>query len=496
MGFDKHIFISYAHVDNEPEGERQKRWVADFHEDLEKCLNRVWGRKPQIWRDDTLRGNDYFAKVIEQQLSKVALLLSIISPRYIQSEWCIRELKSFCKAAANNGGLLLGNNYDKSRIFKIIKTEIDKEEHPKEVKDLLGYQFYGMSSQGEKIEFNSLYGSEAEEAYHRELLQLAYDIRDLLKLLVSESTQTDYTTNMQQFISQDTDSAPIYLAETTSDLAEARERIRSELQQRGHVVLPKQPLLYASNCEQAIRENLAKCKLSVHLVGAIRSLVPEGETRPLVELQKALAQEKSHQDSYFNHLTWLPIGLEPKDSHQEKFIASLKSEPDFLQTGLEELKTLIQERLNPKTRAKIRFHHIDDGIKRIYLVCSDRDRKAVRALKRKLFKQGFEIMLPLFKGDEGEVREHHQDCLCTCDVVLIYCGDVQEAWFQNKLSDLRKIPGYGRELPLPMKAVLIGEPYTEEKEDWCLTHEAQIFDEFEELHTCLKQLPQGKSASW
>ncbi|MEM8806175.1 MAG: toll/interleukin-1 receptor domain-containing protein [Cyanobacteria bacterium P01_G01_bin.38] len=483
MGFDKHIFISYAHVDNAPEGERQKQWVSDFHRDLEKCLNRVWGQKPDIWRDDTLRGNDYFEKVIEQQLSKVALLLSIISPRYIESEWCLREMESFCREALKNGGLLLGKNRDKSRIFKVIKTELEQEKHPQAIRDLLGYKFYG-TLKGEKIEFNSLYGSEAEEAYHRELLKLAYDIRDLLKVLLSDTAES---------VPKD-DGIAVYLAETTSDLAEAREKIRTELQQRGHTVLPSQPLLYTENCENAIRENLEKCKLSVHLIGSVRSGVPEGETRSLVELQKILAQEKSSRDNFFNHLTWFPIGLEPKGTQQENFIASLRNEPDFLQTGLEELKTLIHQRLNPSSQRAIKVPSETDGIKRIYLICGEADRATVRPFRKKLFHQGFEVMLPLFKGDEGEVRQHHQDCLCTCDVVVIYCGNVKESWFQTKLSDLRKIPGYGRTQPLLAKAVLVGEPYTEDKEDWCLTHEAKIFQSFDDFQTHLNQILQRKQS--
>jgi hypothetical protein len=61
----------------------------------------------------------------------------------------------------------------------------------------------------------------------------------------------------------------IYLAETTSDLTKERELVRDELRQRGHTVMPNQklPLEEVKQTISSVQSDLARCALSVHLVG-------------------------------------------------------------------------------------------------------------------------------------------------------------------------------------------------------------------------------------
>ena len=115
MSFENDIFISYAHIDNEPLTKGQEGWISDFHRALEKRLAQLRGEKPKIWRDLKLQGNDYFGDTIVEQFPKVALLVSVLSPRYVQSDWCVKELREFYRAAERTGGVRVA---DKSRIFR------------------------------------------------------------------------------------------------------------------------------------------------------------------------------------------------------------------------------------------------------------------------------------------------------------------------------------------------------------------------------------------
>src|SRR5690242_11485613 len=47
------------------------------------------------------------------------------TPRYLNSEWCIREVREFCQVAQEAGRLMVGS---KSRVFKIVKTPVDPAE--------------------------------------------------------------------------------------------------------------------------------------------------------------------------------------------------------------------------------------------------------------------------------------------------------------------------------------------------------------------------------
>ena len=84
-------------------------------------------RESRIWWDPKLQGNDYFSDTLEQRLQRVKALIAIVSPRYVKSDWGRRELAAFCKAAEEQGGVRVR---DKARIFKVLKTPVDRELHP------------------------------------------------------------------------------------------------------------------------------------------------------------------------------------------------------------------------------------------------------------------------------------------------------------------------------------------------------------------------------
>ena len=97
--FEYDIFISYAHIDNQPLDAGLKGWVETLHERLRVRLAQLLGEEARIWRDLKLQGNDVFADTLTEHIAKAAILVSIISPRYVKSEWCLRELNEFCRLA-------------------------------------------------------------------------------------------------------------------------------------------------------------------------------------------------------------------------------------------------------------------------------------------------------------------------------------------------------------------------------------------------------------
>jgi hypothetical protein len=140
MDFDKHIFISYAHIDNQPLTPEQQGWISRFHASFDALLSMRLGRKARIWRDDKLKGNDVFADEITAQFDKTALMISILTPRYVKSEWCTREVREFCERAERHGGIVVGS---KSRVLKVLKTPVDSlASLPPLLGNVLGYEFF------------------------------------------------------------------------------------------------------------------------------------------------------------------------------------------------------------------------------------------------------------------------------------------------------------------------------------------------------------------
>jgi hypothetical protein len=83
MTFPNHLFISYAHIDNYHDSAASRGWIDLLHERLEIRLAQLLGRKPIIWRDRKIKGNDVFNQTIHIELGKAAILLSVVTPRYI-----------------------------------------------------------------------------------------------------------------------------------------------------------------------------------------------------------------------------------------------------------------------------------------------------------------------------------------------------------------------------------------------------------------------------
>ena len=79
--FKKDLFISYAHIDNQPLTPERKGWISRFHALLETLLSMRLGRAAKIWRDDKLQGNDVFPDEIVDQFTDTAVLVSVLTPR-------------------------------------------------------------------------------------------------------------------------------------------------------------------------------------------------------------------------------------------------------------------------------------------------------------------------------------------------------------------------------------------------------------------------------
>lgn len=84
--FKKDLFISYAHIDNQPLTPEQKGWISRFHATRQGFLNSRLGQEAKIWRDDKLQGNGVFADESVDQFSKTAVLVSVLTSRVLSGK--------------------------------------------------------------------------------------------------------------------------------------------------------------------------------------------------------------------------------------------------------------------------------------------------------------------------------------------------------------------------------------------------------------------------
>jgi hypothetical protein len=380
--FEHDLFISYANLDNKSPDGLTKEWIEVLHNRLNDRLGALLGRQPVIWRDPKLRGNDEFSEEILGILSQSAIFVNIISPRYIKSEWCLKELRKFHKQATSGSGVYVDN---KSRIFKVIKTRIRQDEHPEELRGVLGYKFYSEDEAADYFwEFD-----QSDERYKCEFDKLAQDIKKML----------EQVSNRQQ-VTGGASGKTIYLAEPTSDRKADYNSIKSDLQSHGYRVLPDKWLSSDKQIRREAGSYLAESNISVHLIGSIYGVIPEDEVKSIVEIQCEMASQRIG-DSEFSQIIWKPQGLSSDDARQQKFISELSNysklpgEYTFMQNKLEDLKTLIHERLNraatPPIPQKVIGGSSDQNPTLIYIVCAQPDYEEVKPVEDCLLQHGFEI---------------------------------------------------------------------------------------------------------
>jgi hypothetical protein len=474
MSFDCDAFISYTHIDNVSLVDGSKGWITNLHRALEIRVGQLLGETPEIWRDPKLAGNDVFENTLVEQLKRVAVLITVVSPRYVKSEWTRRELVEFWKAAEAQGGVKF---HDKARIFKVLKTPIPRQMDPPELQPLLGYEFFHVDAETGRVrELDEVFGTQAQKEFWMKLDDLAHDIAALLEILQGESLEGVPGVQASK-------KEAVFLAETTADLKEQREAIRRDLQQHGYTVLPAQGLpLVASEMKTSLEEDLAQCRMSIHPIGKNYGLIPEGSSVSLLEIQNELAIERGRHGG-FVRLLWIPAGLQIEDERQAKLIQQFRMDPrmeagaDLLETFLEDLETVIHDRLReemPKITQQDSSLEIADGCRgQIYLIYDQRDATIAALYADALFNQGFEILYPTFEGDEAEVRQCHEENLRVCSGVLIFFGSANEGWVRRKLREVQKSVGYGRTGPLPVVTISCVGTKTPEKERF-RTHEAPV----------------------
>ena len=484
MKFNKDIFISYAHLDDKPLDDGAKGWITDFHSLLEIRLEQTIGHEILIWRDEKLTGNEVFAAEIESQLPALKLMASIITPRYLGSDWCKRELGAFYKAANENGGLRIGN---KSRIFKIVKTPVDREvieQLPDGIHqvfdEILDYKFYfnePATGKFRELSRNSWVDNTIKQEYMNKLDDVVQDMANLIKLFNNDEKNT-------------AEKKKIYLAETSYDLQIYRDNLVRELEEADFTVLPNKNLPFVVDKFTAEVEGyIDQSILSVHMISTSNyAAQPEGVDKSIVILQNEIAAKKS-EAAGLKRLIWMPPASTNAASsgvlfdRQSAFINELKSNPEFqkgadiLVGPLEEFKLAIfdtikriktEEEEAKKSALAISTGNIANGgghaVKLVYLICDQRDLDTTMPLEDLLTDNGFEILLPLFDGDNAQLRQAHLDNLKICDAVIIYYGAGNYRWVGSMKSDLMRLPAMGRTTPLLEKAIYLAGPADPAKE--------------------------------
>jgi TIR domain/Domain of unknown function (DUF4062) len=454
--YEVDVFLSYGHIDN------QENWVTQFHSRLQTRLQELLGTEDVVvWRDPKLAGNDCYDDLLRDKVSHSAVFISVLSPRYTQSDSCRKELDWFVEATQRTGGLRVDT---KSRLIKVTKTRLSEEMVPANFQDTLGFQFYETDSQNQEIfhEFDAGRGMPRFIQFHEQCDRLAQAVERMLRKMRHSPS------------SKPASGRTVFLARTSSDLEPRRAAIRSELTDRGHNVLPADPLPDSGPEMKAAAELLlAKSDISVHLFGLSYGVIPEQETRSFGELQYELAIAQRQRPG-FHQLIWIPEDLRNPEERQQAFLNQLRESgdqtaahrADLFQTSFESFKEGLLDVLSRKPEAPPPVPGLKS--KAVYLLCNQSDlrRDPLDKIKAFLRSRGHPVELPPFDGTPEELRELEDELIGDTDAALIYYGTAKDAWVIAKRKNLRKVLGTRASGRNYARALYLCTPRDDKKADY------------------------------
>ncbi len=164
----KHLFrgfFSYAHFD----AETYPALVASYTEKLEKRVGvRLTNAKFVVWRDkDGLRTGDRWDQKIEQEVQASHVLIVMLSPQWISSDYCRKEYTIFEKVEPDQG------DYVAPILIRDLDSEVAFFDDDQK-------QTYGKLSERQ---FKRVLASESPEPSHNDLEQIAEDISGMIRRL-------------------------------------------------------------------------------------------------------------------------------------------------------------------------------------------------------------------------------------------------------------------------------------------------------------------------
>lgn len=464
------ILISCAQLDDQPAPPNGEGWVSKLQRNLKVKVEQLTGEPINIQCAPLPPGETDLDDTTLDSMAEARTMLTVISPPFLKSGGCQAGMQHYQRCVSNSE---LGEAAIRSKLFKIVKTPVGNRDIDPSIssmfQQLLGFEFYDVDSESGRIrEFDDSYGDTAAQRYYERIYDVAFEICQGFQQqkLLRDSAVSGINSSPSHI------SKTVYLAETTSELREHRDRLRRELLEQGHRVLPDQSLpLVREELETVVKACLEQCSFAIHMVGNGYGMVPENTSDSVVVLQNSIAA-KHCIDQPLKRMIWMPRDLEPTDERQSSFITSLTDDPEsqhgaeVIRDSFENLKQLLSERWKKEATSKSASSDARrvDGVSRIYIIHELADETAVEQIEDFFYEKGIEVILPEFQGTETDVSNVHIQNLQDCDAVLIYYGNTVKSWVDIKLRELTKATGYRDGRTIDNRCVYIAPPFDRRKE--------------------------------
>jgi hypothetical protein len=446
-GYDFDIFVSYAHVDNQPFLQHATGWVSTLVGHLQNELGQKLGRPDaaKVWFDSHhLRGNHALTTEIAGRLQSAALFVAVLSPGYTSSQWCQEEARLFEKAP---GGL------DK-RIFAVEKAPLDDGMTPPALlRGLRAYRFWYRDSDQQPRTLAMPTPRSDEINYFRQVEDLARDLRDQCRrmsgvLSRAPAPAADAATapiavapvavvTASGVATSGVAAAPVtrrsavLLAEVTDDLEFRRGEVQRYIEQRGVPVLPERPYpLGRADFTNALAADLDRSRLFVQLLGPVPGKRPVNIPDGYGWLQLEGARR-----SGLPVLQWRSPDLDP-DAVEWPHHRDLLELPTVQATSLETFKYAVMNALTPPPAEREPRPGGDDRL--LIFLNTEPCHSDIAALIRDVIGTRAAWTEPLSQASASAVRQDFEDTLVNCDAMVMVYSD-NPSWARAQLRSFHRL---------------------------------------------------------
>jgi TIR domain len=451
-GFTHDVFISYAHANNEPLFPGWRGWTTHLFQDLPARLRLHLGRAPDldIFMDEKLRGNDEVNESLLEKIRESAIMIVVLTQGYLDSTWCLDELRTFTGQSHPRSGLYVG---DRSRLFKVMPRDIPLEHHPPPLDNATGYRFFSVDGATTRT-FRRTEEADSDQRHWDKLEDLAKDLAGLLTGL------NDQPEPLRVKPDPPPSQPAVFVAEVADDLDGERDQLVRELGQRGIVVLPQRDLPpKLAELETTVKGYLARSVLSIHMLGRYYGKKVDGDTRSRPHVQIDLAKGADGQRPVPS-LVWVPRDVESErlsDERQRALLERIENDPDrharaeLLRIGLEELKQIVVRRVLPPPAGR-------QAQSLVYITCVTQDRPEALTVKEFFRQRGYGVVLQLHGREEQTWT--HERYVRICDVLVIVYGRADVGWVQERAAEALEQArlATGRRRPLAAGAIYHAPP--------------------------------------
>jgi hypothetical protein len=431
--YDHDIFISYAHVDDEPLPGAGQGWVTTFTTCVKTKLAQKLGRNDaySLWMDYELRGGQPITPHILGRVRRSAMLLVVLSPGYVASDWCRRELETFAGFISEG---------QERRVFVVELDPLNEAERPPHLADLKRSRFWTANriSGTPRPLGNPVLDAEYYSAVDDLIREIVTELKGLKSAEPRSAAATPLTSN-----------GTVFLAEVTDDLEEQRNNVKRYLDQAGIAVLPKTGCsLHPDAFRQAVTEGLGEADLFVQLLSALPGKRPPDLSEGYAKCQMQLALSLGKPV-----LQWRSPALDMsavQDAAQRLLLdaATVRAE------GIEDFKREIRRRLDERQKEPLCQAPTDAFV--FVDMDSTTDRPLAEQLCDILGQYNAGYMLPTEDQDPRKFRKDLREKLLSCNALILIYGATTRSWVDGHLKELQKM--LSLRPPLRGLAIVEGPP--------------------------------------